>query len=83
MLWYNKITMKVTTLKKKYKNKWVLARVLKEDKLNRVTDVEPIAASANQNDISKSIMKVKKGTHLAAIYTGKEFPAGKAVILYV
>jgi len=65
--------MKISKLFKKHKNKWVLARVLKEDKLNRLIEVKPILVSSNRDEVYKALGKVKRGTHVATIFTG-EFP---------
>lgn len=70
--------MKVSTLKKKFRNQWVLAEVLKEDSLNRVVEVEPIIHSKNRTEIYDALSKVKKSKHVATIYTGKLPPKGMA-----
>ncbi len=75
--------MKVADLKKKYKNKWVLAEVLAEDKLNRVTEVKPIVVSGNRDKVYKSLEKVKKGAHVATLFTGKVPPRGITYTFYV
>lgn len=63
--------MKIVELKKKFKNKWVLAEVLKENELNQPVDVKPIMASTDKNEIYDRIAKVPKGKILATLYTGK------------
>lgn len=63
--------MKISEVKKKYKNKWVLAEVLKEDKLNQLVDVKPIMASNDRYDLYKKIPTLPKGTHVATIFTGE------------
>lgn len=63
--------MKIGELKKKFKNKWVLAEVLKENELNQPVDVKPILASSDKNEIYDRIAKVPKGKTVATLYTGK------------
>lgn len=63
--------MKVSEVKKKYKNKWVLAEVLKQDKLNQPVDVKPIMASKDRYELYKKISTLPKGTHVATIFTGE------------
>ena len=67
--------MKISTLKKKFKNQWVLAEVVKEDKLNRLVEVEPIVHDRERAKIYDAISKVKN-KHVATIYTGKLPPKG-------
>lgn len=74
--------MKVADLSKKYKNKWILAKVLKEDEMNRLLEVEPIAVSANRDKVYKALGKVKKGEHVATIYTG-EFPKKDMTYIFI
>ncbi|MEK7534408.1 MAG: hypothetical protein AAB600_03665 [Patescibacteria group bacterium] len=63
--------MKIAELKKKFKNTWVLAEVLKENELNQPIDVKPIMASSDKNKIYDRIAKVAKGKTVATLYTGK------------
>ena len=43
--------MKIAELKKKFKNTWVLAEVLKEDRLNRPIEVVPIISSDDRDEL--------------------------------
>lgn len=63
--------MKVAEVKKKFKNTWVLAEVLKEDELNQPIEVKPIMTSDNRNELYDKIATLPKGTHVATLYTGK------------
>lgn len=63
--------MKISEVKKKYKNKWVLAKVLKQDKLNQAVEVTPIMASKDRNDLYKRMTTLPRGTHVATLYTGE------------
>ncbi|MEK7550874.1 MAG: hypothetical protein AAB535_03780 [Patescibacteria group bacterium] len=63
--------MKIAELKKKYKNEWILAEVIKEDKLNQVTEANPIAHSGDRSVVYKELTKVKGKKHVTTIYTGK------------
>lgn len=63
--------MEISKVKKKYKNTWVLAQVLKENKLNQPVDVKPLAVNHDRNKIYEAIAKVPKGTPIATFYTGK------------
>lgn len=63
--------MTIEEIKKKYKNKWVLAQVLKQDKLNQPTEVKPIMASKDRYDLYKKMATLPRGTHVATIFTGE------------
>jgi hypothetical protein len=63
--------MKIAELKKKFKNKWVLAEVLKENELNQPVDVKPIVVSKDRNEIYDSLAKQPRGKLFATLYTGK------------
>jgi len=62
--------MKITDLKKKFKNEWVLAEVLKENSLNQVLEVKPIAHSTDRAMVYSELNKVKGKKHLTTIFTG-------------
>jgi len=74
--------MKVSELKKKYKNQWVLAEVLKENKLNQLVEVKPILVSPDRDKVYAALAKVEKGSHVATIFTGKIPPEGMAFAFY-
>ncbi|MBI4225733.1 hypothetical protein HY612_01330 [Candidatus Roizmanbacteria bacterium] len=75
--------MKIADLKKKYKNKWILAKVIKETKEHKVLEMNPLVISDKRDDIYKSLAKLKKGAHVATLYTG-EIPAkGMSFTFYV
>lgn len=63
--------MKINEVKKKFKDMWVLAEVIKEDKLNQPVDVKPIISSKDRYKLYKKISTLPKGTHVATIYTGE------------
>lgn len=67
--------MKISEVKKKYKNTWVLAEVLKEDKLNRALEIKPIATSQDRNEIYDKLASLSEretyGKTFTTIYTGK------------
>lgn len=63
--------MKVAEVKKKFKNTWVLAEVLKENELNQPVDVKPIMADRDRNKLYDKIATLPKGITVATIYTGK------------
>lgn len=75
--------MKVSELKKKYKNQWVICRVLKEDRLNRVTEAKVLFHGKDKDKVYKNLLKIKKGDHIASFYTGRVPPKGMAFIFYV
>ncbi len=63
--------MKISEVKKKFRNTWVLAKVLKADKLNQLVDVEPIYANKDRDKVYDKIATLPKGTHVATLFTGK------------
>lgn len=63
--------MKIATVKKRFKNMWVLAEVVKENKLNQPVEINPIMASNDRNKVYERIASLPKGTHVATFYTGK------------
>lgn len=62
--------MKLTSLKKKYQNQWVLAEVLEKDDQNQIKDIKPIATSKSKTTL---VTKAKKTQvkHFTIIYTGE------------
>ena len=74
--------MKVSTLKKKFKNQWVLAEVLKEDELNRVIEVKPLVHSRDRAEIYDALSEVKKNKHVTTIFTGELPPKGMVYSFY-
>ncbi len=62
--------MKMTDVKRKYKNKWILAKVLKEDKLHNILELKPIVVSNERKQVYESLARLKKGAHVATIFTG-------------
>lgn len=62
--------MKIEEIKERYKDEWVLLEVLKEDELNRPTDVRLIAHSKNRDDTYEAMSKTN-AKHIAHFYTGK------------
>lgn len=67
--------MKISEVKKKYKNTWVLAEVLKEDELNQAVEVKPITTSKDKNEIYDKLANLSdrrtSGKTFTTIYTGK------------
>ena len=65
--------MKISEVKKKYKNTWVLAEVLKENELNQAVEVKPIMASKDKNELYDKLgaLSQKRGKTFATLYTGK------------
>ncbi len=63
--------MKIADVKKKYKNTWVLAEVLKENTLNQVLDVRLILTSKDRNKIYEKIAQTPKNKAVTTFYTGK------------
>jgi len=67
--------MKIAELKKKFKNTWVLAEVLKEDRLNRPIEVVPIISSDDRDELYDKLDSLpnskKIGKTFTNFYTGK------------
>lgn len=63
--------MKISDVKKKYKNEWVLAEVLKENALNQVVEVRPILASKDRDKVYERIAQTPKNKTVTTFYTGK------------
>jgi len=74
--------MKVSDIKKKYKNQWVLAEVLKENELNQLVEVKPLLISPDRDKVYTALAKAKKGSHMATIFTGKIPPEGMAFAFF-
>lgn len=68
--------MKINSIKKRYKDEWVLVNVLKEDKLNQPVEGEIITHSKNRDEIFNRMKKLSKGFHVATFFTGKIPPKG-------
>lgn len=63
--------MKISELKKKFKNKWVLAEVIRENKKNEPVEITPIMVSSDRNKIYEKMAKVPRGKTVATLYTGE------------
>lgn len=63
--------MKISELKKKFKNKWVLAEVIRENKRNEPVEIKPILISGDRNKIYEKMAKVPRGKTVTTLYTGK------------
>ncbi|MBI4096949.1 MAG: hypothetical protein HY428_00845 [Candidatus Levybacteria bacterium] len=70
--------MKIATIKKKYKNEWVLVKVVKEDTLNQPTEGKVIAHGKNRDVIYEKMRKLPAGFRVATFYTGKIPPKDMA-----
>ena len=73
--------MKIKEIEKKYRDEWVLAEVLKEDKSGEPTEVKVIAHSRNRDD-TYAAMRRAKGKYTYHFYTGKIPKKGYAVAFY-
>lgn len=63
--------MKIAELKRKFKNTWVLAEVLKKNERNQPVEVKPIMASKDRDKIYKKLGEQRPGKLYAPLYTGK------------
>ena len=67
--------MKIAELKKKFKNTWVLAEVLKEDRLNRPIEVVPLISLDDRDELYDKLDSLpnskKIGKTFTNFYTGK------------
>ena len=75
--------MKISDLKKKYKNKWILANVVKEDKSHQILEVKPLLVSDERQKVYEHLTKIKKGSRVATIYTGETPKKGLVFTFYV
>lgn len=66
--------MEISKVKKKYKNKWILAEVIKEGQFHKAIEIKPIVISDDRDKVYRSLAKLKKGAHVTTFYTG-EVPA--------
>jgi len=62
--------MKLSDIKSKYKNQWVLARVTKEDEHGQALEVEPITHADSKQEIHDQLDNCKE-RHITVVYTGK------------
>lgn len=63
--------MKFSDVKKKFKNVWVLAEVIKENELNQPIEVNPITASRSRDKIYDKLATLPKNKLYTTLYTGK------------
>ncbi|OGG19325.1 hypothetical protein A3D78_06160 [Candidatus Gottesmanbacteria bacterium RIFCSPHIGHO2_02_FULL_39_14] len=68
--------MEISKIKKKYKNKWILAEVLKVGKLQKVLEAKPLIISDDRDRVYRQLSKLKKGSHVTTFYTGEVPPKG-------
>ena len=65
--------MKISEVNKKYKNKWVLAEVLKEGESGEPLEVKPIMASKDRDEIYDKIATLPRSQDklYTSLFTGK------------
>ena len=68
---------------KKYKNKWLLVKIIKENRINQILEAKPLLVSDERQKIYEYLTKVKKGSHVATIYTGEAPKKGLVFTFYV
>lgn len=71
--------MKMSEIKKRYRNNWLLIEVSKFDKNYKVVEGKVLVSSPSENEIYKALLKYK-GKKLAIEYVGK-LPKEMAVLL--
>lgn len=69
--------MKIEEVKEKYKDEWVLIKVLKTDELNRPIEGEVLFHSKNRDEVYAKMKEVKGHTY--TLYTGEIPKEGYAV----
>lgn len=69
--------MNIKEINEKYKNEWVLGKVLKLDELDQPVELEIIAHSRNRDEIYEKQLGMKG--FLAIFYTGEIIEEGYAV----
>jgi hypothetical protein len=62
--------MTIDEIIKKYHDKWVLARVIKEDATGKVLEAEPIISANKRDQIDKKLPSVGD-QYVTVIYTGE------------
>jgi hypothetical protein len=71
--------MKLSEIKKKYKNEWILAKVTKEKPgTHEVLEVEMLAHGPTREDVEEA-MKKTKAKHLTSFYNGPVPKKGYAI----
>ena len=73
--------MKIEEIKQKYKDEWVLIKVIKTDELNRPIKGELIFHSKNRDEVYAKMKQIKGHTY--TLYTGKIPKEGYAVAFNV
>lgn len=75
--------MEISKIKKKYKNKWVLAEVIKENLFHKVIEAKPIVVSDDRDKVYRSLANLKKGAHVTTFFTGDVPPKGMSFTFHV
>ena len=70
--------MKINEIKKKYKDEWVVAEILKEDRLGEPIEIRVLAHSKSRDDTYKALRKTKD-KYTYHFYTGEIPKKGYAV----
>ena len=73
--------MRIEGIKEKYKDEWLLIRVIRTDELNRPIEGELIFHSKDRDEVYTKMKQVKGHTY--TLYTGKIPKEGYAVAFYV
>jgi hypothetical protein len=74
--------MKIKDVLKKYRNQWVLAEVLLENKAGQPTQVKVLAHSRSRGTTYSAMRKVK-ARYSYHFYAGEIPPKGYAIAFYV
>lgn len=75
--------MKIEEVKKQYKEEWILLKIIKEDDFGQPLEGNVLAHSPNRDDIYDALLKVKKGSRIATLFTGELLKEGYAAAFFV
>ena len=70
--------MTIEEIYEQYPDKWVLAKVLKENRLGEIAEAEPIKVSDDRDEIYDAMGAVADGEHVATLFTGEILEEGEA-----
>lgn len=73
--------MKIETIKKKFKDEWVVAEILKEDEKGNPIDAKVLAHSKSRDETFEALKKTKD-KYTYHFYTGNIPKKGYAVAFY-
>jgi hypothetical protein len=70
--------MTIKEIYEQYPDQWLLVKVIKQDDDGKITEAEPICNSTKRDEVYEAIGTVRRGEHVATLFTGEIIKEGEA-----